>query len=238
MPRIYCDQALHTGVALTLSREASRHIQVLRMQPQQSVQLFDGRGGEYEASITLMGRQTVDVLVGEHHAIEREAKRQVHLAVCMPANERMDWLVEKATELGAASITPLMSQRSVVKLSGERATKKQAHWQAVAVSACEQCGRNRVPFVALPSHYGTWLADQPVPSAQRYVLSLQESTAASASTTVFAQTTDVWVLNGPEGGLSAQEEQQAIAAGWQPMSLGTRVLRAETAALAALMRLA
>ena len=237
MPRIYSDQALHTGVTLTLSREASRHIQVLRMQPGQLVQLFDGRGGEFEASIAVIGRQTVDVQVGVHHAIERESQRAVHLAVCMPANERMDWLVEKATELGVASITPLMSQRSVVKLSGERAEKKQAHWQAIAVSACEQCGRNRVPSVALPQPLGAWLNGQAANDAKRYVLSLQTS-AASAADTSPDVASEIWVLNGPEGGLSAQEEAHAISAGWQPMSLGARVLRAETAALAALMRLA
>ncbi|UFS55816.1 16S rRNA (uracil(1498)-N(3))-methyltransferase [Comamonadaceae bacterium M7527] len=237
MPRIYSDQALHTGVTLTLSREASRHIQVLRMQPGHSVQLFDGRGGEFEATIALIGRQTVDVQVGAHHAVERESQRAVHLAVCMPANERMDWLVEKATELGAASITPLMSQRSVVKLSGDRADKKQAHWQAVAVSACEQCGRNRVPTVALPQPLGAWLTGQVPTQATRYVLSLQTNNADTACTST-KDTSDIWVLNGPEGGLSAQEEAQAMAAGWQPMSLGARILRAETAALAALMRLA
>ncbi|MDP4608314.1 MAG: 16S rRNA (uracil(1498)-N(3))-methyltransferase [Burkholderiaceae bacterium] len=261
MPRIYCDQALHNGVQLTLSREASRHVQVLRMQPGQTVQLFDGRGGEYEAAIVQMGRQSVDVAVGEHHNIEREANRAVHLAVCMPANERMDWLVEKAVELGVASITPLMSQRSVVKLSGERALKKQQHWQAIAVAACEQCGRNLVPHIALPQALNTWLGawsdaqtqtqaqaptqtgprtgTEPALPAQRFVLSLQTSpTTAPASQHITSAQAPVWVLNGPEGGLSEQEEAQAIAAGWLPLSLGTRVLRAETAALAALVQLA
>lgn len=253
MPRIYCDQALHNGVQLTLSREASRHVQVLRMQPGQTVQLFDGRGGEYEAAIVQMGRQSVDVAVGQHHHIEREANRAVHLAVCMPANERMDWLVEKAVELGVASITPLMSQRSVVKLSGERALKKQQHWQAIAVAACEQCGRNLVPHIALPQALNTWLGawsdaqtqtvsrtgTEPALPAQRFVLSLQTSpTTAPASQHITSAQASVWVLNGPEGGLSEQEEAQAIAAGWLPLSLGTRVLRAETAALAALVQLA
>ena len=237
MPRIYSDQALHTGVTLTLSREASRHIQVLRMQPGHSLQLFDGRGGEFEATIALIGRQSVEVQVGAHHAVERESQRAVHLAVCMPANERMDWLVEKATELGAASITPLMSQRSVVRLSGDRANKKQAHWQAVAVSACEQCGRNRVPSIALPQPLGTWLTNQAPTATTRYVLSLQTNDT-DTDHTLANNTSEMWVLNGPEGGLSAPEEAQALAAGWQPMSLGARVLRAETAALAALMRLA
>ena len=238
MPRIYCDQTLHAGGHLTLSKEASRHIQVLRMQPGQTVHLFDGHGGEYEANITQIGRQHVDVVVGLHTAVEREASHAVHLAVCMPANERMDWLVEKAVELGVASITPLMSQRNVVKLSGERAEKKQAHWQAVAVAACEQCGRNLVPTIALPLSLSSWLKgfESTSHSAQRFVLSLQATTATMAEPTAAAPNA-TWILSGPEGGLTAQEEALAIALGWAPLSLGPRVLRAETAALAALIRL-
>ena len=238
MPRIYCDQTLHAGGHLTLSKEASRHIQVLRMQPGQTVHLFDGHGGEYEANISQIGRQHVDVAVGLHTAVEREASHAVHLAVCMPANERMDWLVEKAVELGVASITPLMSQRNVVKLSGERAEKKQAHWQAVAVAACEQCGRNLVPTIALPLSLSSWLKgfESTSHSAQRFVLSLQATTATMAEPTA-AVPNATWILSGPEGGLTAQEEALAIALGWAPLSLGPRVLRAETAALAALIRL-
>jgi len=123
------------GDALALPPAAARHVQVLRMQPGETVTLFNGEGGEFDAVIERMGRSDVSVVVGDHRAIEREAPRAVHLAVGMPANERMDWLVEKAAELGVASIQPVLAQRSVLKLQGERAEKKQAHWQAVAIAA-------------------------------------------------------------------------------------------------------
>jgi len=200
-----------------------------------------------------MGRSDVRVVVGEHLNIEREATQQVHLAVGMPANERMDWLVEKATELGVHRITPLMTERSVVRLSGERADKKQAHWQAVAASACEQCGRNRVPVIDLPERLDSWLARQQAQAAKdastvHAVLSLHASTQALCALTqslpavsgegTQALATRSWVLlNGPEGGLNDAEDAAARAQGFVPVSLGPRVLRAETAALAALATL-
>ncbi|MPN52366.1 Ribosomal RNA small subunit methyltransferase E [bioreactor metagenome] len=163
----------------------------------------------------------------------------VHLLSGMPANERMDWLVEKATELGAASIQPLATARSVVKLSGERADKRQARWQAIAVSACEQCGRNRVPEVHAPLSLAEWLrrlpADAQAANAVRVVLSLREGHRPLRDLTTGAR--NIWVLHGPEGGLTADEEDAAIAAGFAPAHLGNRVLRAETAAIASLSQL-
>ena len=150
MPRFYCPSPLATGLALSLPPGAARHVQVLRLQPGDAITLFNGEGGEFDATVTRMGRSDVEVDVGAHHTIEREANRAVHLLAGITANERMDWLVEKATELGVASITPLVAERSVLKLKGERAEKKLAHWQGVAVAAAEQCGRNRVP----PIHPG------------------------------------------------------------------------------------
>jgi 16S rRNA (uracil1498-N3)-methyltransferase len=203
----------------------------------------------------------------------------------MPANERMDWLVEKAAELGAASIQPLMTERSVLRLSGERATKKQLHWQSVAVAACEQCGGNRVPVVHPMLTLQNWLklrASKHAPNDLGYLLSLQPtaiglrqalplrdavsqpsadngannptsslggralcsvSPARSAGSSFTcaehsaAQTPSSTFLSGPEGGLSPNEEQQALSHGFQPVTLGQRVLRAETAALAALSTL-
>ncbi|MGB7422083.1 MAG: 16S rRNA (uracil(1498)-N(3))-methyltransferase, partial [Comamonas sp.] len=149
MPRIYCAEPLASGVVL-LGAEAARHVQVLRLQPGAALTLFDGRGGEWSATVTRMGRSEVAVQVGAHDPIEREAARALHLIVGMPANERMDWLVEKATELGAASLQPVVTARSVLRLDGERAAKRQARWQALALAACEQCGRNRVPSIAQP----------------------------------------------------------------------------------------
>ena len=174
--------------------------------------------------------------VESHDPVEREAAREVHLAVAMPANERMDWLVEKATELGVASIQPLMAERSVLRLSGDRARKKQAHWQAIAVAACEQCGRNRVPPVHEVADLRSWLSRGAAgtPSAccsrcarRRWGCATR---AAGSDAAVF--------LTGPEGGWSDAEEEAALAAGFRPVTLGARVLRAETAALAALAALA
>jgi 16S rRNA (uracil1498-N3)-methyltransferase len=229
VPRVYSGDPLASGSAFALPAGAARHVQVLRLQPGDPLTLFDGRGGEYEAQVTRMGRSEVQVLVGSHHAVERESPVGVHLAVGMPANERMDWLVEKATELGVASIQPLVAERSVLRLAGERAQKKQAHWQASAIAACEQCGRNRVPVVHAVQSLAAWLATQQQPGL---VLSLRGG-AAPLPTAANAQ--QVTLLSGPEGGLTLAEEDAAFARGWRPVQLGARVLRAETAPLAALV---
>lgn len=235
-PRIHCPEALAAGAALDLPPGAARHVQVLRLQPGAPLILFDGRGGEWRAVVRRMGRSDVQVVLESHDPVEREARRAMHLAVGMPANERMDWLVEKATELGAASIQPLLAQRSVVRLAGERAGRKQAHWQGVAVAACEQCGRNRVPLVHPPLELTAWLqalASTQTAWGQRWVLSL-----ADGAQRALAPEGDepVTLLSGPEGGLTPAEEAAARAAGFQALSLGDRVLRAETAPLVALAR--
>lgn len=229
MPRLYCAEPLASGARLALPAGAARHVQVLRLQPGAPLVLFDGRGGEYDAVVEHMGRSDVRVAVQGHRAVECEAGVAVHLAVGMPANERMDWLVEKATELGVASIQPLVAERSVLRLAGERAQKKQAHWQAVAVAACEQCGRNRVPPVHAPEPLQAWLARQ---ATAGLVLSLRGGSVALAEAAGHAA--DVTLLSGPEGGLSPAEEDAALARGWRAVHLGPRVLRAETAPLAAL----
>ena len=231
MPRIHAPVLLASGAVVDLPAGAARHVQVLRMQPGEAVTLFNGEGGEYEAVIERMGRSDVSVRVGAHHAIEREPARAVHLALGMPANERMDWLVEKAAELGAASIQPLLTERSVLRLAGERAAKKQQHWQAIAVAACEQCGRNRVPVVHAVAGLGEWLSTLPAGS-QRLLLAPEEGAQPLAGTRTDAP--PVFVLSGPEGGLSTAERELALAAAFLPVSLGPRILRAETAPLAAL----
>ncbi len=239
MPRFHCPTPLQTGEVVTLPAGAARHVQVLRMQPGGGITLFNGGAnqGEFEATIEHMGRSDVRVLVGAHSAVERESARQVHLIVGVPANDRMDWLVEKATELGVASIQPVMTERSVLRLSGERADKKRAHWQAVAVAACEQCGRNQVPVVHEVLGLGAWLNalnTQPDSAENvRYLLSLRPETQA-LNALVGKSGSAVTFLSGPEGGLSMVEEEAALAKGFQPVSLGNRVLRAETAGLAAL----
>lgn len=235
--RFYADLALAVDDTLGLPERAARHVQVLRLQPDDMITLFNSRGGEFEARITRMGRSDVQVIVTAHHAIEREAGRAVHLTIGMPANERMDWLVEKASELGAASVTPLMAERSVLRLKGERADKKVAHWQGVAIAACEQCGRNRLPAVHDVATLGDWLAALPPasPAAPRLLLSLRAGTQPLLQTLAGAgSAAPVTLLSGPEGGLSPDEEDAAIVAGFVPVTLGPRTLRAETAPLACL----
>ncbi|MDB5743781.1 MAG: hypothetical protein JWR68_2096 [Polaromonas sp.] len=251
--RFHADVALASGTTLGLPEQAARHVQVLRLQPGERILLFNGRGdgrpgseGEFEATVTRMGRSEVDVTIGAYKATAREAARALHLVVAMPANDRMDWLVEKATELGAASIRPVMSERSVLRLKADRADKKVAHWRGIAVAACEQCGRNRVPLVHEVATLADWLKKGAAASATAddpgagtcLLLSLRDGSRplgqAVAGTAPGGALT---FLNGPEGGLSPAEEAAAIACGFSPVTLGPRVLRAETAPLAVLAAL-
>jgi 16S rRNA (uracil1498-N3)-methyltransferase len=248
MARFYCPTLLITGELLDLPANVARHVQVLRLQPGDNITLFDGglgkigNTGEFVATITQMGRSNVQVMVGVNQAVDREANRVIHLVVGMPANERMDWLVEKATELGVASIRPLMTERSVLRLFGERAEKKVAHWQSVAQAACEQCGGNRVPVIHPAISFTGWikaLVGQQISSTGlSLLLSLRTGIpglrqATSAGGTAAAIT----LLSGPEGGLNDTEEESALICGFTPVTLGSRVLRAETAAMSALAAL-
>ncbi|MBC7610407.1 MAG: 16S rRNA (uracil(1498)-N(3))-methyltransferase [Polaromonas sp.] len=238
--RFYADLKLQPGSTVVLPDHAARHIQVLRLQPGGLITLFNskpGDEGEFEATVLRMGRSDVEVSIGSFSPTRREAKRAVHLVMGMPANERMDWLIEKATELGVASIQPLMTERSVLRVKGDRADKKLAHWRGVAIAACEQCGRNRLPLIHEVATLSDWLKSlakqAPAETTARLLLSLQpgtrplaEATAGSAAALTF--------LSGPEGGLSALEEAAAVAVGFAPVTLGPRILRAETAPLACL----
>ncbi|MET0540151.1 MAG: 16S rRNA (uracil(1498)-N(3))-methyltransferase [Variovorax sp.] len=239
MPRFHCSVPLSSGAALLLPPGAARHVQVLRLQPGDDLTLFDGAGGEYAAVVERMGRNEVAVQVGAHDPVEREAPRAVQLAVGMPANERMDWLVEKATELGVESIQPLVTARAVLRLSAERADKKVAHWQAVAIAACEQCGRNRVPRVLPVRAMGDWLATLPAAPTDeiRAVLAFTPD-AGRVGDLGAAPSRRFLALSGPEGGLEPVEVEEALRRGFVPITLGSRVLRAETAAIAALVALA
>jgi 16S rRNA (uracil1498-N3)-methyltransferase len=236
--RIYTDQALATGISISLPPVAARHVQVLRLQPGNTLTLFNGQGdteGEFNVKVQSMGRSDVQVSVGEFVATQREARRAIHLAISMPANERMDWLVEKATELGVASIQPLTTERSVLRLTGERADKKRLHWQAIAVAACEQCGRNRVPLIHAPTSLSDWLKTQDETGHARLLLSLQADAQPLLKAAGASQA--MTFLSGPEGGLSSTEEALVMAKDFSPVTLGPRVLRSETAPLAVLASL-
>ena len=247
LPRFHCPTALIPGDALNLPPGTARHVQVLRLQPNDEITLFNGQGGEFKAVVTHMGRSDVSVRVGEQSHIERELNMGVHLWSGITANERMDWLLEKATELGATTLLPITAERSVLKLKGERADKKLAHWQAIAVASSEQCGRNRVLQVGTPVNLSQAIAQLSVAPSQaaRWVLSLAPGTRSlqemmqtlKTSKDGEAKRGEIILLSGPEGGLSPTEEAQAIAAGFVPVSLGRRVLRAETAPVAVLSAL-
>lgn len=234
--RLYLSAALHEGAALTLPEDVARHVQVLRLQPGDGVVVFNGEGREWQAEVTHMGRQAVDLQVGAMlPAAQRELPLAVTLALGMPANERMDTLVEKATELGVAVIQPLLCARSVLRLSGERALRRQAHWQAVAQAAAEQSGRTRVPQVEPVRSLGQWLAGLPAAvgaGETRQVLSF--SPEAKPVAELPRELAALTLLSGPEGGLDPAEEAQALSQGFGALSLGLRVLRADTAPLAAL----
>jgi 16S rRNA (uracil1498-N3)-methyltransferase len=236
--RIHIPQALSAGLSLSLPEGAARHVQVLRLQPGAALTLFDGSGGQWLAEVLAMGRKSVSARVLAHQAIDCELARAVTLAVGMPANERMDTLVEKATELGVARIVPLVCERSVLRVAGERAERKAAHWQAIAVAACEQSGRNRVPEVAAPLALKDWLAQDAAQAGagRRGVLSFALDARPLRALLAAADqgTQALTLLSGPEGGLSDAELALAEQQGFLPITLGARILRADTAPLAAL----
>lgn len=228
--RFFVPGPLHAGQQLDLPEAAARHAQVRRVQPGDALVLFDGSGRDWPATVSTMGRSRVAVQLGEPVPVARELPIAVTIALVMPANDRMDSLVEKATELGVAAIQPLQGERSVLRLPPERAERKRVHWQAVAAAACEQCGRAVLPPVMPVMDLAAWL--QAPPAGTRWLLSLAAGAVAPA--TLPAPAGALVTLSGPEGGLAPAEEAAACAAGFQPLDLGPRVLRADTAPLALL----
>ena len=241
-PRFHVKLPLQAELLLTLPPGAARHVQVLRLQPGSLITLFNGHGEqdeEWRCEVLRMGRSEVDVRVLARVPVAREMAVQVSLAVGMPANDRMDGLVEKATELGATAVQPLMCERSVLRLTGDRAQKKVAHWQGVAVAACEQSGRTQATQITQVASLADWLKSLP-PAADnelRCVLSLRESQPWAALQTRLLHVTQIKFLSGPEGGLTEAEEALALQHGFVATSLGPRVLRADTAPLAVLAAL-
>jgi 16S rRNA (uracil1498-N3)-methyltransferase len=229
LPRIHCDVRLGPGAQFTLSPEAAQHVsRALRLKAGDSITVFDGRGGEYAAVLQRIDKDRVDVKVGAFHDVEREAALRIGLVQGLPEADKMDWIIQKAVELGVTWIQPIICDRSVVRLSGERAARREAHWRRVAISACEQSGRNQVPEVRPTLGFMSWIA---VPASQeRWVL--KPGAAPLAARSAPAQPFELLV--GPEGGLSERELDLALGRGCEPVSLGPRVLRTETAPVAAL----
>jgi 16S rRNA (uracil1498-N3)-methyltransferase len=237
--RLFVESPLSAGLEFGLPEDAARHVQVRRLQPGDALRLFDGAGGEWHAQVTRMGKRDVDVRVDAHEAVHRELPFDLEIALGMPTNERMDALIEKATELGVAAIQPLQMERSVLRLDGERAAKRVAHWQAVAVGASEQSGRTRVPVVAPVRAVGAWLAAHDAGASYAGRLVMSTGSAPPLAQAVAGTVGGRWLaLSGPEGGLAPDEEAAAIARGFTPVSLGALILRADTAPLAWLAQMA
>ena len=229
-PRFYCRAALSPGAHVELPEPVARHaVRVLRLGVGAPLTLFDGRGGEYPAQIERIERDRVFAELGAWVEIERESPLSVTLVQALQAGDKMDFTVQKAVELGVSHVVPVESRRSVLRLAGERAAKRVAHWQGVVASACEQCGRNQVPLVAPVEKLEIWLSR---PSGG--VLRLMLSPDAEGTLVDLPPAKDVQLLIGAEGGLDPQEELAARQAGFVPVRMGPRVLRTETAGLTAL----
>lgn len=229
-PRLYCDLPLSPGAEIVLPEAAARHaVTVLRLHLGDTLTLFNGAGGEYSASLVAANKREARVRLIEFHAAERESPLAITLALGISAGERMDYSLQKATELGVTAIQPLATERSVVKLAGERADKRLQHWQHVVIAACEQCGRNRVPAVAPVQKLFAYLA-----AVDRNKRLLLLSPDAATPLRRVPPSADVVLLIGAEGGLAPSECEAAAASGFEPVSLGPRILRTETAPVAAL----
>jgi 16S rRNA (uracil1498-N3)-methyltransferase len=231
LTRVYLDAELQTGGRLRVEGSAGNHIvRVLRLRVGDALTLFNGHGGEYAGSIEEIRRDTVVVSVLERREVDRESPCQLTLAQGISRGERMDWVVQKATELGVWRIAPIFTERSVVQLDERQALRKIQHWRAIAVAACEQSGRNRLPEITQP--VGLYeLLEQRTSSGTALLLSpgapLRIADIANAAATMT-------VLIGPEGGLADLEQEAAVRSGFTPVRLGPRVLRTETAAVCAL----
>lgn len=227
--RIYSPQPLASGAQFALAADASHHLaRVLRLPVGAQLILFNGDGSEYPAQIVAIDKKQVVVAIGDAVEAPRESPLHIHLGIAISKGDRMDWVIQKATELGVTEISPLQSERVEVRLRGEREDKKLAHWRSVAISACEQCARNRLPAINDLQPLQTWI-DHTEADA-KFVLHHRSDAALAQS----PAPQRVALLIGPEGGLSELEISSAEQRGFQSLRLGPRVLRTETAPLAAL----
>ena len=229
-PRFYCSIPLAPGATIELPAGPAHHAaRVLRLKAGAAVTLFNGDGGEFLARLERVDGRGVGARIGAWNRVERESPLAVTLVQGLASAELMDFVVQKAVELGTAVITPVATARSVARLGGPRAERRCDHWRQVAIAACEQCGRNRVPVICVPRDFGDWLAE---PSAAKLRLLLAPD--ATQSLADFEPRDSIEILAGAEGGLVPDETAAALRAGFRTVRLGPRTLRTETAGLAAL----
>lgn len=231
VPRIYCAADLSPGRRLRLPEAGARHLlRVLRLRRGDTVRLFDGAGAEYAAVLEHAHGSMAEVVVKEPVPILPESTLRIHLLQGISRGERMDWVIQKATEMGVSTVHPILTARSVVKLSPDRALNRSRHWTAVAIAACEQCGRSSLPKILPPVSFDTALVDDPAIGTKLYL----DASDGCAMTDLAPPQGGLALLIGPEGGLTPDERDQARTAGFQAVRMGPRVMRTETAALAAL----
>ena len=228
-PRIHCDLRLGPGAQFALAPEAAQHVgKALRLKAGDAIVVFDGRGGQYDATIQRIDKERVEVKVGAWRDLEAESQLRIGLVQGLPEADKMDWIIQKSVELGVGWIQPIVCDRSVVRLSGERAARREAHWRRVAVAACEQSGRNRIPEVRPTLGFQSWIA---VPATMPRWMLLPGGTPLVGKPRPDGA---FELVVGPEGGLSERERDLAALRGCEAVALGPRVLRTETAPLAAL----
>jgi len=238
VPRVYLDQTLHSGAELALDKAAAHYlVSVLRLRANDSLIVFNGSGGEYTATLQSATNKQATIAVGSHSSGVEPSPVKIVLAIGLSRGERMDWVIQKAVELGANEIIPLFTERCEVKLKGERALKKLGHWQQIAISACEQSQRNDVPVIKPAQALSEFLASSAAPANSDIKLILDPRAEKSLSNTLLNQASTaktIVLLSGPEGGLSEGEIALAQQQGVVSVGLGPRVLRTETAPLVAL----
>jgi 16S rRNA (uracil1498-N3)-methyltransferase len=234
MPRFYCNQPLLVGTTIDLPEAVAHHLHVLRLQPGAALTLFNGDGAEYLAHLATLDKRRASAELKAHIARDVELPFAITLAQALPEASKMDWIVEKAVEMGVAAIQPIAAQRCVVRLSAERAEKKLAHWQGIIVAAAEQSGRNRLTRLAAPDTLHDWIGQHDL--HQRVLLSPRGSQSL-AQWARHQPPQALSLLVGPEGGYTEQEEDAAIVRGALALSMGPRILRTETAGIAAVAAL-
>jgi len=230
-PRLFLDRDLASGESLALRGDSYHYLaRVLRVKPGAGMTVFNGRGGEHAATVEAIDRACASVRIGEHRDIERESRLRIVLAQGVGRGERTDYAIQKAVELGVAGIAPLLTRRGVVRLEAARATRRLEHWRGVVIGACQQCGRNRLPDLHPLARIEEWLAQRPLDGLGIVLDAKAEATLGE----IEHRGESITLLVGPEGGLTDEEVDAACARGFRRVRLGPRVLRTETAGIAAI----